>query len=71
MSAMSLEVMAGQVDPAVIQLLDHRYGDGLVYLRRDSAEQGAFQQARRLGLVNAEGYLTPAGRSVLARLGID
>ena len=58
------------IDPAVVQLLGHRYGDGLVYLS-DAGERGAFQRAVLLGLVSAEGYLTPAGMSVLARHDFD
>ena len=58
------------VDPAIIQLLQHRYGDGLVYLR-DAAERGLYDLAVAMGLINSEGYLTPEGRSVLARCATD
>jgi len=70
---MAIEEQAGQaedVDPAVLSVLGHRYGDGLVYLRNNS-EQPAFDRAVRLGLVSSEGYVTPRGLSVLARFGDD
>ena len=40
------------VDQAILMLLGHRYGDGLVYLRNDSEEQW-YHEAVRLGLVRA------------------
>ena len=57
---------AEPVDQAILQLLGHRYGDGLVYFR-DDAERRLFDTAVRMGLVSREGYLTPAGKSFLAR----
>ena len=56
------------VDQAIVMLLGHRYGDGLVYLRNDSEEQ-LYHEAVRLGLVSSEGYVTPRGLSLLARHG--
>ncbi|MDX1528104.1 MAG: hypothetical protein R3337_05715 [Gammaproteobacteria bacterium] len=64
------EELSEQVDPALLQLLAHRYGDGLVYLR-DDGERRLFERAVNLGLVNREGYLTPAGRSLIARFHND
>jgi hypothetical protein len=58
------------VDQAMLILLGHRYGDGLVYLRSDG-EQQLYHEAVRLGLVSSEGYLTPRGLSLLARHGDD
>lgn len=58
------------VDQAILMLLGHRYGDGLVYLQNDEEEQ-LFHQAVQLGLVSSEGYVTPRGLSVLARYGDD
>ncbi len=58
------------VDQAILMLLGHRYGDGLVYLQNDAEEQ-LFDQAVQLGLVSSEGYVTPRGLSVLARYGDD
>lgn len=55
-----------QLDQAILQLLGHRYGDGLVYFR-DDGERRLFERAVNLGLVSREGYLTPAGKSFLAR----
>lgn len=61
---------ADDVDQAILMLLGHRYGDGLVYLRNDR-EQPLFDEAVRLGLVSSEGYVTPRGLSLLARHGGD
>ena len=58
------------VDQAMLILLGHRYGDGLVYLRNDGERQ-LYHEAVRLGLVSSEGYLTPRGLSLLARHGDD
>lgn len=58
------------VDQGILMLLGHRYGDGLVYLRNDR-DQMLFHEAVRLGLVSAEGYVTPRGLSLLARHGDD
>ena len=58
------------VDQAIVMLLGHRYGDGLVYLRNDTEEQ-LYHEAVRLGLVSSEGYVTPRGLSLLARHGDD
>ena len=56
----------GGIDQAVIRLLGHRFGDGLVYLR-DATERRVFQRAVSLGLVSREGYVTPAGLSLAHR----
>ncbi len=58
------------VDQAMLSLLGHRYGDGLVYLRNDRVQQ-LYHEAVRLGLVSSEGYVTPRGLSLLARYGDD
>ena len=55
-----------EVDAAIVKLLSHRYGDGLVYLR-GREERNLYERAKGLGLINREGYLTPIGRTVLAR----
>ncbi len=55
-----------RVDPEITGLLTHRYADGLVYLG-DAREQVAYRKAMNLGLINTEGYLTPAGRSLIVR----
>ena len=61
---------ADDVDQALLELLGHRYGDGLVYLQ-DDTEQPLFHAAVRMGLVSSEGYVTPRGLSLLARHGDD
>ena len=45
-------------DVAVV--LDHRFGDGLVYLV-DAKERPVLEHAISRGLVNSEGFLTPSG----------
>ena len=45
-------------DVAIV--LDHRFGDGLVYLLH-AAEKPALEHAIKQGLVSPEGLLTPSG----------
>lgn len=59
-----------EVESGILQLLSHRYGDGLVYLR-DATERKAYTVAVGRGLISEEGYLTAAGRALLARAGRD
>ena len=54
-----------QVEAAMVRLLAHRYGDGLVYLRGQE-ERELYEKAKQLGLISREGYLTPAGRVALS-----
>ncbi|MCI0400951.1 MAG: hypothetical protein L0Y67_08375 [Gammaproteobacteria bacterium] len=60
------------IEPPVItevqiaQILQHRYGDGLVYLPK-SAPRAVLSRAVQLGFVDADGYLTRKGRLLLAR----
>lgn len=70
MATLERQEQVDDVDQAILKLLGHRYGDGLVYLRND-AEQRLFHEAVRLGLVSPEGYVTPRGLSILARHGDD
>ena len=56
--------MPPEVDPAILKLLAHRYGDGFVYLR-GREEQGLYEKAKNLGLISLEGYLTSVGRSLV------
>lgn len=56
---------ADEVTDGMVQLLGHRFGDGLVYLR-EQEERGLLANAMRLGLVSPDGYITPKGQSVLA-----
>ncbi len=64
------EELPEHLDPAIVQLLTNRYGDGLVYLRGED-EPGAYERAMNMGLISREGYLTPRGRSLIARLQRD
>ncbi len=58
------------IDEDVLELLGHRYADGLVYFG-DSAEHTVFERAVHLGLVSRDGYLTPEGRAIVARHGAE
>ncbi len=60
------ETGAVELDPPLLQLLGHHFGDGLVYLRERS-ERPQLEKAVRLGLVSTDGYLTSDGIRVLAR----
>ena len=53
-------------DDAVLRVLRHRFGDGLVYLH-DAGERHAYRRAIALGLVGHDGYLTPAGIALANR----
>ncbi len=70
MAIQEQEWQTDDVDQAILMLLGHRYGDGLVYLRNNTEEQ-LYHEAVRLGLVSSEGYVTPRGLSLLARHGDD
>ena len=58
--------MPPDVDPAIVTLLAHRFGDGFVYLRGQE-ERVLYEQAKNLGLISCDGYLTSVGRSVIVR----
>ena len=67
---MSIVVTPGDLpeacDDAVLRVLTHRFGDGLVYLH-DAGERHAYRRAIALGLVGHDGYLTPAGLALAKR----
>lgn len=54
------------LEARIAQVLEHRYGDGLVYLPREWPEQ-LLSLAKQFGFVDDEGYLTRKGRTLLAR----
>lgn len=58
---MELGKLTQQMEWALATLLGHRFGDGLVYVQ-SQADRATLARARRLGLVDSEGYLTNAGR---------
>lgn len=70
MSSEEQQDQPDEVDKRILELLGHRFGDGLVYLR-DRNERRLFRQAVRMGLVSPEGYVTPRGLSLVARHGDD
>ncbi len=53
-------------ESAIAQLLNHRYGDGVVYVPRDHSEL-LLHKAIAAGFVSEEGYVTRKGRALLAR----
>ncbi len=59
---------AHDVDPAIVKLLAHRYGDGWVYLR-GAEERKLYARAVGLGLINRDGYVTREGRELIAHYG--
>lgn len=54
------------LEARIAQVLEHRYGDGMVYLPKEWPEQ-LLSLARQFGFIDAEGYLTRKGRTLLAR----
>lgn len=54
-------------ESAIAKLLDHRYGDGIVYEPRDHTRRGLLQAAIAGGFVSEEGFVTRKGRALLAR----
>jgi len=50
----------------IATILQYRYGDGLVYLPRNQSKS-LYIRARQLGFIDAEGYLTRKGRTLVAR----
>lgn len=46
-------------------ILQFRFGDGLVYLPKNQSNY-LYSLAKKLGFINAEGYLTRKGRILLA-----
>lgn len=50
----------------VAELLECRYGDGMVYLPKTKPRQ-LLSIAKSSGFIDAEGYLTRKGRVLLAR----
>ena len=49
--------------PRLMRLLDQHFGDGLVYLQSPE-DRETFRMAIEEGLVEEDGYLTPAGFKV-------
>ena len=62
-SASNLE---NQIESDIAKVLEHRYGDGLVYLPKNQPES-LYKLAANEGFVDQEGYLTRKGRSLLAK----
>lgn len=54
------------LDAQIAAVLHYRYGDGLVYLPKNRFMK-LYLQAREIGYIDGEGYLTRKGRALLAR----
>ncbi|MAS82416.1 MAG: hypothetical protein CMF45_06985 [Legionellales bacterium] len=50
----------------IVRVLEHRYGDGLIYLPQHQPE-GLFKIAKSEGFIDSEGYLTRKGRNLIAK----
>lgn len=51
---------------AIARLLEHRYGDGTIYLLSRS-DRLTFEQALELGYIGDDGQITPDGHRFLQR----
>ncbi len=54
------------IESDIAKVLEHRYGDGLVYLPKNQPER-LYKLATSKGFVDQEGYLTRKGRSLLSK----
>ena len=54
------ESTTGHREVAMVDFLGQHYGDGVVYLR-SAHDRLLYHHALERGLINEEGYLTPAG----------
>ena len=54
------------MDANMVKLLEHRYGDGQVYLPRHQPAT-LLDLAKQKGFLDNEGYLTRKGRTLLAK----
>jgi hypothetical protein len=50
----------------LVELLNHHYGDGVVYLPAGQSKQ-LLLAAKNLGYISEDGYLTRQGRILLAK----
>ena len=53
-------------DAELMEILDHRYGDGIVYLPKNRP-WSLFCTAQKLGFISDDGFVTGKGRSLLAQ----
>lgn len=51
-------------DAQLVTILDHHYGDGVVYIP-ENTPWSLYTFARRLGYISEEGYVTKKGRELL------
>ncbi len=67
MSVISEVAEAGELaESQIATILQYRYGDGLVYIPRHQSKS-LYSQAKQLGFIDEEGYLTRKGRTLVAR----
>ena len=56
-------------DLELARVLQHRYGDGTVYLPR-TGTRPVLRLCIQLGLISDEGFITRKGRELVARCGL-
>ncbi|MEX2353884.1 MAG: hypothetical protein WD709_06820 [Gammaproteobacteria bacterium] len=67
MSVIDKDVIQPELPEAQIAtILQYRYGDGLVYQPRHKSKS-LYNEAVQSGFIDAEGYLTRKGRTLVAR----
>jgi hypothetical protein len=54
------------IEPQIVEVLSHRYGDGNIYLPSGSSKQ-LWARAIALGYISEDGYVTRKGRELLAQ----
>ena len=52
---------------AIARVIARRYGDGGIYLPRTQGQRDTLRRAIDAGFVSSDGFLTPAGRRLVAR----
>ncbi len=66
MSTAPVFIEKDPTDAQLISILDHHYGDQLVYLH-ENTPWSLYTFARKLGYIDEEGYVTNKGRILLDR----
>ncbi|MEQ8235068.1 MAG: hypothetical protein RLW61_15020 [Gammaproteobacteria bacterium] len=56
-----------QSEQSIARVIARRYGDGGIYLPRRQDQRDALRRAIDAGFVSADGFLTRAGRRLVAR----
>lgn len=54
---------------AIVRVIARRYGDGGIYVPRTQGHRDTLRRAIEAGFVSTDGFLTRAGRRLVARWG--